>query len=752
MGCVTLAAQALLLRELLVLWQGSEISIAAGLAMWLAVTGCGCLLGGVAARRTRNPVSALAWALAALGALVPVSVATARLARAAMGTLPGELAGVGPLITATAAAVGPFTALSGVAFALAVASSSRWEPNAGRAMSRVYVLEAVGAVAAGLIISLALFDRLAPLQIAFLAAALACAGAIAALSFASPGTPRRRIVPLVAAAAVAVLGSTARVGGFLEDGLTAAAWRDAGVVLHAHSRYGLIVATERGSQKSLFENGVLAASVPDRLAAEETVHIPLLQHPRPESVLLLGGALGGGAQEALKHPTVRRVDCVELDPALIEAARRAFGTAMTAALDDPRVTVHYADARFFVKRAPAETYDAVIVNVPDPTTAQMNRFYTQEFMREVRKALSPGGVAAFTLSSSEDYVGPEQAALLACVRGTLASVFAEVRLLPGDPCHIVASDAPDFLSVDATTLASRIEGRRLDVAYVRSYYLDDRLSPERVAYLEERVAAEDAPINTDLSPACTYLTLVLWTQRLSRGPNPFAAARRAVTMPHVAAVAAALAVALGALALRRRGGGLGLRTALPAAVAVAGLAEIGLEIAALVAVQSLYGSVYHRIAVIVGAFMGGLAFGGWLGGRSAERGAGPRAALAIAGGLAAAPLGVAAAVQGAAALPPGLAALGSAIIPLAVVGSAVLAGMLFPVAGRILATEGGAARTGSRLYGADLLGAAAGALVTGVMLLPLLGLWRAMLSLSLLNAAAVAALLLSVAVTRPARA
>ncbi len=185
-----------------------------------------------------------------------------------------------------------------------------------------------------------------------------------------------------------------------------------------HSRYGLIVAAERGSQKSVFENGVLVASVPDRLAAEEAVHLAMLEHPRPADVLLLGGTLGGAVTEILKHPTVAASTAWSLDPALVGAAERAFGDAMTGALRDPRVSVHYADARFFVKRTSGR-YDVVIVNIPDPTTAQANRFYTTEFAGEVASVLARGGVAAFSVSSAEEYVGPELATLLACVRRSL---------------------------------------------------------------------------------------------------------------------------------------------------------------------------------------------------------------------------------------------------------------------------------------------------------------------------------------------
>jgi len=739
-GCVTITAQTLILRELMVTWQGNEISFGVALGFWLAAAGIGSALGGGVARRTRDPVRVLAWQLIAVGLLTPPAAAAARLARIIVGIPLGELAGVGPLVAATALSVAPLAALAGSTFAVAVAAASRGRDDAGRAIPLVYVLEATGAVVAGLTTSLVLFGRVAPVRIGIAAAALACVGGLSVLLLGRPVRRRRAdVVAAAGCAAIALVIAAAPVGDRLEARLAAIAWREAGFVSETHSRYGLIVAAEQGSQKSMFENGVLVASVPDRLAAEEAVHLSMLEHPGPVRVLLLGGTLGGAVTEILKHPTVRRVDCVELDPALEGAAGRAFGDAMTGVFRDPRVSMHHSDARFFVKRARA-TYDVVIVNMPDPTTAQANRFYTTEFMGEVASVLAHGGVAGFAVSSAEEYVGPELAMLIACVRRSLGGVFAHVLLVPGDPCHFVASDTRGFLTLDAGTLSARIAARRLDVVHVREYYLADRLNRDRVAYLEEQVAAVDAPLNSDLSPACYYLSLVLWSQRVSSGSKVLLAAPRVLTVPHAAVLTAAVAAALAAVAARRRSGR-GTRAVLLAAVAVAGLTEMGIEIAALLVFQSVYGLVYHLVAVITGAFMGGLALGGWLGGRAARRGrAGVGSVLGITTALAAAPQAVAWAAGWVASLPPESAPLGVTIVPLLVVGSGLLAGALFPIVGRLLSRSEGAAQSGARAYGADLIGAAAGALVSGVALIPVMGLSGTMLVLTFLNLAVAAAI------------
>ena len=48
-------------------------------------------------------------------------------------------------------------------------------------------------------------------------------------------------------------------------------------------------------------------------------------------------------------------------------------------------------------------YDVIIVNLPDPQTAQINRFYTLEFFQEVASKLAPQGIFSFRLSAAENY-------------------------------------------------------------------------------------------------------------------------------------------------------------------------------------------------------------------------------------------------------------------------------------------------------------------------------------------------------------
>jgi len=736
LGFGALVVQVLLLRELMMAWRGNEMSLGITLAVWLALGGAGSLLGAGRVRRAASPASWLVRGLFGLAILAPAALLSARVLRLVLGYPAGELAGLPPLALASLVSLAPYAMLSGAMFAVAVASLAGTGRSGAGAAGAAYVLEAAGAVAGGLLLSFVLLAAWEPTRIALLVSTLALATAALVGRTARMNGPRAGLAgaaPVIAAlAALALLASP--LAGRLDDATVAWQWRDLGFRGQTNSIYGRIIATLQGSQRSIYQSGVLVASAPDRLSAEETAHVPLLEHPRPGRVLVLGGGLAGVLDEVLKHPTVRSVDYVELDPALLEVARTHLGPGGEA-LSDPRVSTRQRDGRLFVKEADGP-YDVVIVGAPDPTTAQLNRFYTAEFFAEVRGLLAPDGVLGLSVTSSENYVGRELAAFLACLRATLFEAFEDVVLLPGDPCHALAAARPGVLTRDPEILSARVVERGLDVVFVRGYSLRDRLRPERVAALDESVDRAEVTVNTDLGPRLYYLSLVLWNRQFSGSPRILLGAQRVLTPAAVGALAIAIAAAFAIPALRRRRAAAWHRRAVVLAIFIVGLTELSLEVAALTAFQSIYGYVYHRVALLVAAFMAGLALGGWAGFRAEARGAGPRSFAALQAGICVIPLALAAAVAAVAGLPPDRAAAGASAFPLLVVAAAFLAGMQFPIAAGLHLRQGGHAGAESgRLYGADLLGAAIGAPVAAVFMIPVLGLAGSMAALALLNAA-----------------
>jgi spermidine synthase len=144
---------------------------------------------------------------------------------------------------------------------------------------------------------------------------------------------------------------------------------------------------------------------------------PLLGRPL-RSVAILGNAAGTTSRALAVFYPRARVDGVELDPAVSRVGRRFFGLE-----DNPRLTVHDADARPFLRRTD-ERYDLIVV---DAYHQPYVPFYlaTREFFRLARDRLAPGGILALNVASV-----PGDESLLDGISGTLAHEFEWVAEWP----------------------------------------------------------------------------------------------------------------------------------------------------------------------------------------------------------------------------------------------------------------------------------------------------------------------------------
>lgn len=123
---------------------------------------------------------------------------------------------------------------------------------------------------------------------------------------------------------------------------------------------------------------------------EMIVHVPLFSHPKPESVLVIGGGDGGSVREILKHKSVKRVDLVEIDPDVIKVCKEHF-PSVASRIMDPIVSIYNEDGKNFVGRRKNE-YDVIVVDSTDPYKGAGNSLFTEEFYSSCREALRDDGV------------------------------------------------------------------------------------------------------------------------------------------------------------------------------------------------------------------------------------------------------------------------------------------------------------------------------------------------------------------------
>lgn len=729
-GFTAVIAQIVLMRELMVVFSGNEVSLGLILAAWLLWTAAGSTLLGSLAARVRHP-RPLAAALFALAApVLPATIAAARLTRAFLDRAPGEALSPAAEIVTCLAVLAVFCSLSGCLFAVA---SRVWaiEATAGAAesTSTVYALEAGGSALGGLLASTVLLRFLASFEIAFLVATACLLGAAAL------GSRKRRWQVAAGLIALAVGHYGFRhLAPVLERASEQALWRGFRVAGVENSIYGNLAVISTEGSATIYENGLPSATVPDPATAEESVHWALLQHPAPKHVLLIGGGVNGSLAEILRHAGVEHVDYVELDPALIGLAARYFPREWNPVARDPRVAIHNVDGRLWLRRA-VRSFDVILVNLPEPQTAQLNRFYTVEFFREAAGKMARGGVLGIALRASENYISPELARFLRCIRVTLGRVFPDVAVLPGETVHFFASPTPGALVRDARILAGRLRVRNPGTKYVAAWAIPFRTMPDRVRDLESAIQPRpETPVNRDFAPIAYYFDTTLWAAQFSGGfRRAFDAAARVPFGMLLAVTTLLLAAAV--LAVRRANPARSrLRALAGFSAASMGLAMMGIELLLLLGFQAVCGYVYQGLALLTAAFMAGMAAGAAFG-RDAKPGGSQPAhdeslrnlkRLARLHALAAAaPLVSYAALIALnsvpASIPP---ALTQAVFPVLAAIAGAAGGRAFAVASRLWFLDGRPRSGLGALYGADLAGACLGAVALSAWVVPVFGFER----------------------------
>lgn len=152
-----------------------------------------------------------------------------------------------------------------------------------------------------------------------------------------------------------------------------------------------------------------------------------------ERVLALGGGGFSWPKHAILDHDCLHVDVVEIDPAIIQAARRWFYLDMIERYAGRRLRVHEGDGRAVLdKRArrleagepKAQRYDA-IVNDTFSGGEPVRELATVEAAQAARTCLNPGGVYATNVVARNG-----DTSVLRDTVATLAQVFAHVHVIP----------------------------------------------------------------------------------------------------------------------------------------------------------------------------------------------------------------------------------------------------------------------------------------------------------------------------------
>jgi predicted membrane-bound spermidine synthase/Na+-translocating ferredoxin:NAD+ oxidoreductase RnfG subunit len=454
-------------------------------------------------------------------------------------------------------------------------------------------------------------------------------------------------------------------------------------------------------------------SLPELEPAAEIAALHLAQRPQARNFLIIGDRAHSLINLLLNQPSVNQIDWFHPDA-------EYAGKILEKSSPDLRLNPNFSFIDGAIELALAEKkafYDSVIINLPDPSTAALNRFFTREFYAKTAAVLKPDGLLGVRLTGAENALDPERTALGASLFSTLRTAFRYLTLKPGEETWFLASNQP--LSNDLAVLGQNLRSINFPADLFTPERLSSLLPIDRIRYQWRAYAnaASDMaePVNSEKNPQAVLYSLMLSSRRSSSFFADIGAYIRAIGfMPLLLALFFFLTGRFLFMRTKpptKRGYALFDRAFL---IFSAGFAAISANIILLFLFQTVFGSLHLHVGVLSAQFMLGLAIGAKMAGKIfSRRHFSPRKLLVLTIIL----LGVFCFF-----LPQIAASAGFSGFLLLMFLAGLLSGSLVPAVTAELSRESVRDDTQAGILTVfDCLGGAGGAFLTGVFLVPCLG-------------------------------
>jgi spermidine synthase len=566
-GFSAIVLQILALRLLLTASSGNELDIVVTLSTWLLTTSLGSLIG---TRLTKGAFLGKSFLI--LGVLSPLLMIFTEILRILLVEVPGEIIALSDTLLTSLVLLLPIGALVGAQFPLCV----RELPESPQ---RVYAFESLGAFAGGLLFTSLILKGVKTEVVLFAVSVLLMVTGVWL-------TRKKRLLILLLIPFVVmnikdtVLKWTSPPNMVLEERMD--------------SPYAEVTLYSSGNQKSLYTSGSLYYTYPEPQTEETKVHLPMTMVKNPERVLIIGGS-PLLLREALKYP-LKEVVFLETDPVLIRVAKEVLSEEDRRIIENPKVRLVREDARVFLKTDTEKKYDLLLLNLPPPSTASLNRFYTVEFFRMVKERLSPEGVFCLKLATASGYISNTLRLANGSVYRTLKDVFPFVETTSEEYGLFFASEAP--LLVEPAHLIDRFLSRGVSTLYFRPYVIEDAFSVLKTEMVKNTLS-EAGFVNSDSRPVAYLYNLLFWAeiQGMKWVVGVLTSGSFTVLLLFV------VLVVIVAFAFSRK------KKVINYLALSIGFSTMALTVVLILNYQSFYGYIYERVGLLIGAFMLGAFFG-----------------------------------------------------------------------------------------------------------------------------------------------
>lgn len=717
-GLFSIAAQTLIFREFITSFESNDIAVGLFFGCWFLWIALGAVVVNKSGRLVGWLTSNIELVLTAyLPAFIIQAVLIIQIRRLA-GIAPYALLPIPTALILGVLVNAPVSFLTGLLFPVIC----RWvRRDTTSAVSRVYLLESLGSFVGGLGTTALLAYGVSSVQVFLVISFILLLAVLSSLFLVSQ--VNRKIATGFAVFAAVLFGFMIISGGgtTLTKFVDTVKWSRllpaetlAGSFQTAQAEY---LYGQYQNQWVVVRQGSVIEAVPDPTSAGRIIALTLALNPKARRVLIIGSGLNL-CRQFLQLPQLDRLVWAEPDGEYISNVLRILPPDLGIA--GKRFESWTGDVRSMLASG-QQRFDLVIVNMPDVLSSVSNRYWTLDFYGQVKRSLNPDGILAICAASGENIMGTELVTIGASAKQTLSRVFVNMVFVPGDLAWFIASDGNN-LTGDPGALRDSFAaivgaGEIYPANGLLSIYLPDRAAKALDAYDSADLPAEHL-INLDSRPLANLFSLLL-SARQSDAPVTrlfkylLPAGFPVFLAPLVIYVLLRFVFIIGSPA-----GGKPSTFDSGFLVFSVGAVGIGVVIILMFLYQTRFGSLYLYIGAISSLYMAGLAAGAGI----TNRFLAIRSRLANYSELLLVPvLAVHCAVLVVVAFWPaeGWLHLHFAI---AFIICGLCAGCYFPFAARMLSDRGlETTQASSNIETADHFGAAAGGLLTSLVVIPVLG-------------------------------
>lgn len=600
-GVCGIVSQTILLREMLILFSGNELSIGVIIGSWILWEACGAYTGG----KKESNITILVLLTVLFSFLFPLSIYITRIFKFIAGIPLDTGAGILHIFYASFFILFPMGFFHGMLFTLICSFFGDLLNDNKESISKVYFYEMLGTIIGGILLNYFFIQYFNAFTIAVSLSAISFLSCFLLYLTFTNSQKKGYVVMVVMFLFLSIIilatGGTKAIHNYS----VRKQWSNRDVIFYKNSLYQNIVVIKDHEQYTFFTDGVFALTipVPDITFIEDLIHLSMMSYYRPEDILVLGKGAGGIINEILKHRTVKRIDYVETDPEFLKTIGLFSTTTVKKELINSKVKLHFIDGRLFLKNSPCK-YDVIFINVSLPYTLQTNRFFTKEFFENVKKALKFHGIAVLSLPGSTAYYTFELKNLHACILKTIESVFSNVYIIPGDYNIFIFSETRDFINFDPQSILSRLKERQIETKLINTVYLKERLDVKKRHWYMSNLSNIKTDINTDFLPSGFFYTLSYNNLLYSPYLKPFFDWIKHVNFTKILIGILSLTFLFFALSFKYKG------TPILYSIGTTGLSSIMFELILIFAFQIHFGYVFFEVGILFTVFLGGIALGG----------------------------------------------------------------------------------------------------------------------------------------------